>query len=366
MTIALHLDGLGTSAPPFSISQPDAESRAAAISGFSPDDQRKLRLLYRASGVKQRGSVLLEPDGQGGVTQNFYGVRSAEDDRGPSTAERMSRYEAAAADLAEQAALRALRAADCSPTSIAHLITVSCTGFSAPGFDFALIDRLGLAPTVSRTHVGFMGCHGTLNGLRVAGALASQSPGVPVLLAAVELSSLHHFYGWHPDRLVANALFADGAAAVVGSARPAETGKGAWRLIAQGSTVLPGTSDLMSWRIGDHGFEMTLSAQVPGVIIETLRPWMEQWLSTTGIPLDDIRSWAVHPGGPRILSAVEEALSLPDQTLSVSRDVLAHHGNMSSPTVLFILDRLRRHDAPLPCVALGFGPGLAIEAVLFG
>lgn len=365
MTIAMHLDGLGTSQPPLSISQPDAEARAAAISGFTPEDQRKLRLLYRASGVKQRGSVLLEPDGNGGVTQSFYGPRASDSDRGPTTAERMTRYEGAAADLAEQASRRALDAADCPASSVSHLVTVSCTGFSAPGFDFALIDRLGLDPEVSRTHVGFMGCHGALNGLRVARALASQQPGAPILLAAVELSSLHHFYGWHPDRLVANALFADGAAAIVGSARSLESTRGGWKLVAQSSTVLPGTSDLMSWRIGDHGFEMTLSARVPGVIIETLRPWMEHWLASTGTPLESIRSWAVHPGGPRILSAVEAALSLPDQTLSVSRDILAKHGNMSSPTVLFILDELRRKGAPLPCVALGFGPGLAIEAALF-
>lgn len=365
MTLALHLNGLGTSLPPLAISQSDAEARAAAISGFTPEDQRKLRLLYRASGVKQRGSMLLEQDGKGGVTQSFYGLRGSEEDRGPTTAERMARYEIAAADLAEQAAHRALHAAACSPSAIVHLITVSCTGFSAPGFDLALIDRLGLHPHVSRTHVGFMGCHGALNGLRVARALASEKPATPVLLVAVELSSLHHFYGWHPERLVANALFADGAAAVVGSVHPHEQAPDTWRLIAQGSTVLPGTSDLMSWRIGDHGFEMSLSARVPSVILEYLRPWLEQWLATTGIPLDRIRSWAVHPGGPRILSAVEEALTLPDQTLSVSRNVLADHGNMSSPTVLLILDQLRRADAPLPCVALGFGPGLCIEAALF-
>lgn len=364
MTKCFHLDGLGTALPPLSISQPEAESRAAAISGFSPEDQRKLRLLYRASGVRQRGSVLLEPGDSGGVTQSFYQPRQSAEDRGPTTAQRMQRYDASAGELAEQASRRALDAADCSPAAIRHLVTVSCTGFSAPGFDLALIERLGLDPSVSRTHVGFMGCHGALNGLRVANALASAEPGVPVLLAAVELSSLHHFYGWHPDRLVANALFADGAAAVVGAVRQRSESKH-WRLAAQGSTVLPGTSDLMSWRIGDHGFEMTLSAQVPGVIIETLRPWIERWLASAGTRLDRIQSWAVHPGGPRILSAVEEGLSLRPDALSTSREILARCGNMSSPTVLFIAEQLRKTDAPLPCVALGFGPGLAIEAALF-
>jgi len=132
-------------------------------------------------------------------------------------------------------------------------------------------------------------------------------------------------------------------------------------LIANGSTLLPGTEEMMSWEIGDHGFVMGLSGLVPDAIASLLPAWLDGWLAEQGLARDDIATWAVHPGGPRILSAVERCL---DVQLDVSRAVLREYGNMSSPTILFVLDRLRREGAPLPCVALGFGPGLTAEAML--
>ncbi len=332
---------------------------------MSPEQQRKLRVLYRTSGVSARHSVLLERGTESGaIRQSFYPPRIDETDGGPTTATRMRRYVAEAPALAAQAAEAALAQARVAPSAIRHLVTVSCTGFGAPGFDLALIERLGLDRGVSRTHVGFMGCHGALNGLRVARGLAVTEPGALVLVAAVELCSLHHHYGWHPERLVANALFADGAAAVVGLCEAARD-PADWQLRTSGSRIVADTSDLMSWQIGDHGFEMTLSAKVPAVIEAELRPWMEEWLARAGTSLAEIGSWAVHPGGPRILTSVQTTLGLPPDALAPSREILASHGNMSSPTVLFILDRLRQSNAPRPCVALGFGPGLAIEAALF-
>lgn len=120
----------------------------------------------------------------------------------------------------------------------------------------------------------------------------------------------------------------------------------------------------MTWVIGDHGFEMTLSRRVPELIQKCLRPWLTHWLEEEGIRLEEVGSWAIHPGGPRILSAVEESLGLSPEATRVSRGVLSSCGNMSSPTVLFILDRLRSRNAPRPCVLLGFGPGLVAEAAL--
>ena len=163
--------------------------------------------------------------------------------------------------------------------------------------------------------------------------------------------------------MVANTLFADGAAAVVGT--PAPNGATAeWSVQAQGAFLMPDSGDAMSWRIGDHGFRMTLSAEVPELIRTNLGGWLEGWLKSQGLAVDDVESWAVHPGGPRILEAVEDALALENGSLDVSRDVLRGHGNMSSPTVLFVLERLRRRGAGLPCVALAFGPGLVVEAML--
>src|SRR5262249_12623418 len=149
-----------------------------------------------------------------------------------------------------------------SPNRITHVITVSCSGFHAPGFDVALIKKLGLSRAVARTHVGFMGCHGLLNGLRVAQGFIGSDPSACVLLCAVELCSLHHQYRWDSEQIVANSLFADGATAVVARDGDRETPY-VYELQATGSTLIDDSEDAMSWRIGDHGFTMTLSARVP-------------------------------------------------------------------------------------------------------
>ena len=347
--------GLGTALPEFSITQELAAELTSKVSGHDEDQARRLAALYRRSGVRKRHVTLLdrldvtaEPDGSFGA----------------STRARMEHYEEAIRPLAREAASRALAASGIAPIEVTHLVTVSCTGFAAPGFDLSLFTGLGLDSGVQRTHVGFMGCHGALNGLRVASAFAGSDPSARVLLCAAELCSLHFQFGYDSDLAVSNALFADGAAAVVGRAE-SPGGPDAWRLVASGSALMPETADAMSWKIGDHGFEMTLSARVAGLIAENLREWLEGWLGVRGLAIADVASWAIHPGGPRILDAVETALGLPRSATIESRDVLATCGNMSSPTVLFILDRLRHRKAPRPCVSLAFGPGLAIEAALF-
>ncbi|MGD2123812.1 MAG: type III polyketide synthase, partial [Gemmatimonadota bacterium] len=304
--------------------------------------------------------------GEGRVpNQDLFERVRFEADRGPSTKARMERFEADAPGLAKGAALAALEDAGLGANEVTHLVTVSCTGFFAPGLDTALVDLLGLSPTVERTHVGFMGCHGSLNGLRVASALGGADPTARVLVSSVELCTLHMSYEWDPDTLVANSLFGDGSAAVVGLGGEPSSLDGPWHLAASGTCRLPDSADAMSWRIGDHGFRMTLSASVPDIIETHLRGWMEAWLGEQGLGLTDVATWAVHPGGPRILNSVAAALDLPPGENAVSREVLASFGNMSSATILFILDRLRKKDAPRPCVALAFGPGLVAEAALF-
>jgi predicted naringenin-chalcone synthase len=209
-----------------------------------------------------------------------------------------------------------------------------------------------------------MGCHGGLNGLRLAASFTAHQPRARVLLCAVELCSLHYHYGNDPQKVVANALFADGAAALVGvpaEAAPAD----AWRVAASGACLFPDSEDAMAWRIGDNGFEMGLSPRVPALIGQGLRPWITHWLDQQGLALGDVATWAVHPGGPMVLRAVEECLGLRKEQIAVSWEVLAECGNMSSATVFFILDRLGQRQAARPCVALGFGPGLAAEAALF-
>ena len=365
--MGLMILGMGTAVPPFRISQADAAQVARLFAGPTDGQERTLAALYRRTGVETRHSTILQTEsGPAGERQTFFPGAASAQDRGPSTAERMQQFDAAAAPLAIEAAQRALNESGVAAAEITHLVTVSCSGFSAPGFDYALIGELGLRRGVARTHVGFMGCHGALNGLRVARAFAESDPAARILVCAVELCSLHYRYGWDPESLVANALFSDGAAAIVGSARTPANRPAIFELQSNGSHCVEETIDAMTWRVGNHGFEMTLSARVPDLIVEHLRPWLERWLNDHKLTLGEIGSWAVHPGGPRILGACLEAIGLNKAALTASQQILSEFGNMSSPTLLFILNRLRMTAAPLPCVALGFGPGLTIEAALFG
>lgn len=357
--------GLGTAVPATLLTQDEALGLARVFCCRTPEQLTWVPLLYQQTGIETRQLVLprqLIDDVLQGTRHSgsVFLPRDLADDPGPTTGQRLAIYAREAGPLAVRAAVRALEDAALPPATITHLVTVSCTGFFAPGLDGWLIRELGLPPGVARTHLGFMGCHGALNGLRVAAAFTAADPTAVVLLCAVELCSLHYHYGWDPQRIVANALFGDGAAALVGSA----AGVG-WRVAASGSCVLPNSADAMSWTVGDHGFEMTLSRQVPQLIARHLGPWLRSWLAAQGLSVADVGSWAIHPGGPKILEAAEEGLSLPRDATLESRAVFREHGNMSSPTVLFIVDRLRRRQTSRPCVALGFGPGLSAEVTLF-
>jgi len=361
--MSLSIIGLGTAVPETKITRQHALAVAQRI---CPTAQMRERLeeLHQHSGIENRYSALgseVLHDILNRTRNSGSVFLPGNNDRGPTTAQRMHVYRKQAVSVALQACRNALAEANIAPSSITHLVTVSCTGFSAPGFDVGLIGELSLPRSVERTQVGFMGCHGALNGLRVARALAESERDACVLLCAVELCSLHYDYGEEMQKLVSNALFADGAAAVVGRADQTDH---RWKVFANGSFVVPDSLHIMTWNIGDHGFDMTLSSRLPRLIEINLSGWLGTWLEHNGLAMSDVGSWAVHPGGPKILDAVQTSLKLPASALSVSRDVLAEYGNMSSPTIIFILERLRRERAPRPCVALGFGPGLTIEAAI--
>lgn len=359
--MTVQLSGIGTALPEHRLSRDEAVELHATFCGFDEGNARTLRALYRRSGIDTRHSVLLDAsEGELASRQSFYPPAESEDDRGPTTVRRMAMYEEHAPRLATAAARGALEDGDVRPDEVTHLITVSCTGFVAPGIDAAIVGDLGLRRETERTHVGFMGCYGALIGLRMADAVTRADPDAVPLVCAVELCTLHFSYGWDPELLVANALFADGAAAVVGRAGS----DGPWRVASTTTILASEAEEAMTWRIGDHGFRMTLSPRVPELIEEHLRPWMVRWLGENGLGLSDVGSWAVHPGGPRILSSARRALDLPREATRTSSEVLSECGNMSSATVLFILERMRERDAPRPCVAVAFGPGLAVEAAL--
>ncbi len=382
--IAPAVLGLGLARPAGRLDADAAARHAAERCGADPDVRSRVLRHARRAGIRRRASVIADELG------SFYPA-PADPARpgaaGPGTAARMRRYEREAPGLAAAAGARAIRAAGVDPARVTHTVLVSCTGFASPGVDHALVDRLGLPDDVERTVVGFMGCHGALNGLRTAAHAVRAEPGALVLVVAVELCSLHFAYGDDPQRIVANTLFADGAAAVVvgdpaaasaGRSRGTTTNAGVAavharplaappvRLLAHGGGRVPGTAPLMSWRIGDDGFLMTLEPEVPDAIDTALGPWLEGWLARHGRTRGDVGGWIVHPGGPRILDAAERALGLPRHGLLESRAVLRACGNMSSPTVLFALRRALRRGMPRPIGIVGLGPGLSIEAALLG
>lgn len=372
MNTPAFVHGWGTAVPQASLTQ--AETAAMAQRCVDPDHDvgaSLVRRFFGSAGVNTRHVVIAEPrDGDGDDSLShagtFYPASTRRDDRGPGTAARMEMYEHWAPRLAIEATTRALETSSIDARDCGHLVTVSCSGFSAPGVDIALIRELGLSPDVSRTHIGFMGCHGLMNGLRVATALAHTQPHRPVIVSAVELCSLHFQYGAKIDHVIANSLFADGAASLLISATASEPMLG--RFIDHASCVIPATEELMHWKIGDHGFEMHLAPTIPDCIQSRLRPWMVEWLSHHDLTLRDVGGWVVHPGGPRILDAVRDSLDLAEADLAASRTILETHGNMSSATVLFILDQClqtRRDRDAGPVVMLAFGPGLTIEAALF-
>lgn len=268
----------------------------------------------------------------------------------PSTAARMARYQTEARALAGRAA--AGLDLDC----VTHLIVASCTGFGAPGLDIHLMHDLGLAETIHRTLVGFMGCYAAIPALRLASDIVRANAAARVLVVNVELSSLHLREDFASlPAMLGFLLFGDGASAALVTARPGGLALGAFR-----SRVVPDTQDLITWHIADDGFIMHLSGQVPNRI----RRWLgrnRDWLLADAGP---IAHWAVHAGGRTILDAVRDGLDLPPAALDASRAVLRDCGNISSATLMFVLERLMR-AAPGAGLALAFGPGLSVESFRF-
>lgn len=316
------------------------------------DDPRKAAVFQRMAtrgGIDHRYSVL-SPDDAAIDFGSFYNAG-----RSPGTGERMRRYADHAPALALEA-IAGLPALD----NVTHLVIASCTGFMAPGLDQVLARRLGLAADVERIAIGFMGCYAGITLLRTAAHIVRSQPDAQVLVLALELCTLHLQETDDLESLLAMGQFADGAAAGLVSAH------GAGLALGDGlSASLAESNDLITWTIGDHGFAMHLSGAVPGRLAEALDDAALQAVIAGDEATPAPSAWAVHPGGRSVLDAVERGLGLAPEALTASRGVLADFGNMSSATVLFVLERLMAQQ-PATGMALAFGPGLAMEGLRFG
>jgi predicted naringenin-chalcone synthase len=251
------------------------------------------------------------------------------------------------------------------------VVTVSCTGFYAPGPDYAVVRGLGLKPSTQRYHLGFMGCYGAFPALRTAEAFCLADPNAVVLVVCVELCTIHLRSSNDPDTILASSVFADGAAAAVVTAAPAKAGETVLELDGFQTVLTPDGEQDMAWTIGDAGFEMTLSSYVPRIIERDIRgalaPLLAADLRLPEGPYAQVERWAIHPGGRSILDKVQRTLELSDEQLEPSREVLREYGNMSSATVLFVLQRVLHKastdEAERVC-AMAFGPGLTVETAL--
>lgn len=361
----VFLRAVGTAVPVTVLRQSAFRDVLASQPGLSRLGVRRLRAAFDASAIDTRHTVLGELGAGPEVAQPVHYDARTSTVLTPSTGTRNAAYTREAPGLFLAAAKDALGSSDLVPDDVTHVVTVSCTGFFAPGPDYLLVRQLGLRPTTQRFHLGFMGCYGAFPALRLADAVCRADPGSVVLVVCAELCSLHLHVGDDLDTILSSSLFADGAAAAVVTGRPPAPGRETVTLDALGTTLSDEGETDMAWTIGDLGFDMVLSRHVPRILGSSLPAALPSLLGL--VSPTDVDRWAVHPGGRSVLDQVQAALGLTDEHLAPSRDVLRRYGNMSSATVLFVLAELLRQPCPTgseQLAALAFGPGLTVESAL--
>lgn len=362
MNVLLHR--IETLVPPHASRQEDLAARLGQWAA-DPAQARRIRHVFQRTGIRHRHSVI--PDFIRPEVAELFRCGTDGVPVQPGTQARNRVFGRHAGRMAVELARRSLDgAAGLLPADVTHVITVSCTGFVNPGPDWQIVTELGMNEGVQRYHLGFMGCYAALPALRLATQICSADPGAVVLVVCIELCSLHMQMAADDDTLLANALFADGAAAALVSCRPPEPGRPTLVLSEFASALAPEGQHDMAWEIGDRGFNLVLSSYVPAVIETNVGRVVADLLATHGLNTADIDDWAVHPGGRSILDKVEGAFGLAAHQMEASRAILRDYGNMSSATVLFVLDALlRQHSsAPRTIAAMAFGPGLTIECAL--
>lgn len=353
MTTA-HIHRIATAVPPHDVHRPFVEFAETLL------PQGTVRSLFkrmaRLSAIEHRYSYV-EPVANGDATwhdrEDLYVAGAF-----PTTARRMEAFEKYAPRLAQEA-LDRLALSEEERRAVTHVVVTSCTGLYAPGLDFDIVRHLGLSSTVERTMIGFMGCYAAINALKTAHYIVRSEPKAKVLMMNLELCTLHLQETEDLEQLLSFLLFADGCSACLIGAE--EQGLAMDSFLAVG---LPQTSELITWRIRDGGFDMHLSGQVPGEIKRGLRDASREVMR--GKEIEDVELWAVHPGGRTVLDAVEEGMELGQDALRFSRGVLARFGNMSSATVMFVLkDVMAQAKVGQRGCAMSFGPGVTAETMLF-
>ena len=351
---------VGTSVPDYKHKQGDILEFMQRVYALDDDNRRKIKYLYRQSGIDTRHSII--PDySLPAPAWHFYSPTENLEPF-PSLELRMQWYEKYAAALSLTAIRQCLKKFPLH--NITHLITVSCTGMSAPGLDLELMELLELPRTTFRTSVNFMGCYAAIHAMKMADAFCKTDKEANVLIVCTELCTLHFQKDATPNNITSSMLFSDGAAAILISNNP----------IAEGLTIGPfyslvdmkGKRD-MAWELSSKGFLMTLSSYVPDLIEKDFNTLVTDALSSARLNKEEITHWCIHPGGKKILEAVYKSLEFKDDQLKSSYDVLKEYGNMSSPTILFVLEKVMEslHQKEKNRIfGAAFGPGITMETFI--
>lgn len=350
-----------TALPPYRHQQDDILGFMQRVYAGDPVETRKMKFLYHQSGIKSRHSVI--PDYSRQVQDWKFYPRSENLEPFPSLEQRMNLYHRYAAPLSTDA-IRGCVEGIIPTSGITHLITVSCTGMSAPGLDLQIVDMMDLPNTIYRTSVNFMGCYAAIHALKMADAICKTDEHARVVVVCTELCTLHFQREATMDNITSSMLFADGSAAalVTHNSYPAP-GMELKNFYAE---IVPRGRKDMAWELSSSGFLMTLSGYIPELIEEDFNRLIASALDAGGVRKDEIDGWCVHPGGKRILEAVQKSLQLKEHSLEHSYAVLEKYGNMSSPTVLFVLKQLLQslHKRNSKIMGAAFGPGLTMETFI--
>jgi predicted naringenin-chalcone synthase len=355
---------IGTANPSYKRLQADTADLITVSLNLKPAERRLLKSVYRATGIEQRHSVLSDYCKSPGEFEFFPNTVDAPF---PSTTARMKIYKENALDLALSAIKNCLSHANhFSMSEITHLITVSCTGMYAPGIDIEIIQTLNLNSSTNRTAINFMGCYGAFNALKVADAICKSQSNATVLIVCVELCTIHFQKSMNLDNIIANSIFADGAAAALIQSAPQS--KKYFTLKSFQNDLLPQTSNEMTWHIGDNGFDIALSSYVPDIIQAGIGTFLSNLLNRYDLTFADIDLYAIHPGGLKILEACEKALNISKDSNKYAYQTLRNYGNMSSATILFVLkaiwDAIDKQDHQKNIFSCAFGPGLTLESMI--
>jgi predicted naringenin-chalcone synthase len=349
-----------TASPPYKVTQAKATEELKTRMSVRPAIARLIDAASQHSGIETRSVVV--PDAESASSKRFYSTEIGAIT--PDTKTRMLEYEHWTKILTKEAVGRLFAETQCDPSSVHRIITVSCTGFYAPGIDYHLMKEFNLPADTQRTHIGFMGCAAALIGFTsvLESLRAADHEKSTTLLVAVELCSLHLQTEPTRDNILANMIFADGCAAALFSNRSSL--KPRLQLIGTHSHLFANSADYMGWKIGNTGFEMMLSSELPRIISEEAVPIVQKLIAQRGIDPGTIHHWVLHPGGRAILDALQNGLNVSDEDMLPSRTVLKNYGNMSSASILFVMKELLATRTIVQgeyVCAVAFGPGLTME-----